>query len=88
MLRAALFALLGSVLAPALATQVPLGPSNHDKHPILLGDDDRTEWCLDQYPDPNATHHLVFETAHSLLQHWPNTRMRNGKRYPRLFDSV
>lgn len=29
-------------------------------------------------PDVNATGHLVFDTVISLLQHWPNTRYRNG----------
>ncbi|KAJ7476565.1 hypothetical protein FB451DRAFT_1087264 [Mycena latifolia] len=29
-------------------------------------------------PDANATGHLIFDTVNSLLQHWPNTRYRNG----------
>ncbi|KAJ7452645.1 hypothetical protein FB451DRAFT_1145257 [Mycena latifolia] len=29
-------------------------------------------------PDINATGHLIFDTVNSLLQHWPNTRYRNG----------
>ncbi|KAG6330331.1 hypothetical protein ID866_8758 [Astraeus odoratus] len=33
---------------------------------------------LDEPPNINSTGHLVFETVNSLLQHWPNTRMRNG----------
>ncbi|KAF8833174.1 hypothetical protein BDN67DRAFT_986195 [Paxillus ammoniavirescens] len=33
---------------------------------------------MDDIPNPNATGHLVFETVNSLLQRWPNTRMRNG----------
>ncbi|KAH7928226.1 hypothetical protein BV22DRAFT_1083295 [Leucogyrophana mollusca] len=35
-------------------------------------------WPLDEPPAANATGHLVFETINSLLQHWPNTRYRNG----------
>ena len=82
MLRTAVFSLVASVLVPALAVQVPL-VSNHrwqDEHSAILGGDDRTEWSLDKIPNPNATDHLVFETVHSLLQRWPNTRMRNGER--------
>ena len=80
MLRAALFSLVASVLVPALAAQVPL-VSNHRGHSAILGDDNHREWNLDKIPSPNATDHLVFETVHSLLQHWPNTRMRNGERF-------
>ncbi|KAI5986930.1 hypothetical protein EDD15DRAFT_2389799 [Pisolithus albus] len=35
-------------------------------------------WQLDKPPGVNSTGHLIFETVNSLLQHWPNTRMRNG----------
>ena len=75
MLRAGLFSLVASALVPALAVQVPLVSSHRYKHSA----DDRAAWSLDDFPNPNATDHLVFETVHSLLQHWPNTRMRNGK---------
>ncbi|KAG9314911.1 hypothetical protein JVU11DRAFT_4019 [Chiua virens] len=44
----------------------------------LDGAEGLKDWSLDKLPNPNATDHLVFETVHSLLQHWPNTRMRNG----------
>ncbi|KAJ6507653.1 hypothetical protein DFH09DRAFT_276670 [Mycena vulgaris] len=33
---------------------------------------------LNARPDANATGHLIFDTVSSLLQHWPNTRYRNG----------
>ncbi|KAI6115595.1 hypothetical protein EV401DRAFT_1864827 [Pisolithus croceorrhizus] len=36
------------------------------------------DWILDDPPGVNSTAHFVFETVNSLLQHWPNTRMRNG----------
>ncbi|KAF9266432.1 hypothetical protein L218DRAFT_1014682 [Marasmius fiardii PR-910] len=36
------------------------------------------EWDLDLPPAVNTTGHLIFETASSLLQQWPNTRYRNG----------
>ncbi|ESK93244.1 hypothetical protein Moror_14595 [Moniliophthora roreri MCA 2997] len=35
-------------------------------------------WNLKTPPDPDATGNLIFDTAHSLLQNWPNTRYRNG----------
>ena len=71
MLRAALLSLVAPVLVLALAAQVPLGYHQQDDH--------SEDWNLDTLPNPNATDHLVFETVYSLLQHWPNTRMRHGK---------
>ncbi|EEB90012.1 hypothetical protein MPER_11839, partial [Moniliophthora perniciosa FA553] len=35
-------------------------------------------WNLKTPPDPDATGNLIFDTAHSVLQNWPNTRYRNG----------
>ena len=77
MLRSSLFGLLTSILTPALATQVPLklGSTGND----ILVEESHTEWNLHTLPLPNDTDHLIFETVSSLLQRWPNTRMRNGK---------
>ncbi|KAJ7128724.1 hypothetical protein C8R44DRAFT_563640, partial [Mycena epipterygia] len=36
------------------------------------------DWNLEATPDINWTGHLIFDTVSSLLQHWPNTRYRNG----------
>ncbi|KAG1750211.1 hypothetical protein EDB19DRAFT_97419 [Suillus lakei] len=36
------------------------------------------QWRFDGYPLENATGNLIFDTVHSFLQHWPNTRYRNG----------
>ncbi|KIK40115.1 hypothetical protein CY34DRAFT_13942 [Suillus luteus UH-Slu-Lm8-n1] len=36
------------------------------------------EWRFDEGPAENATGNLIFDTVHSLLQHWSNTRYRNG----------
>lgn len=36
------------------------------------------EWDFDIGPDLNTTSHLVFDTVSNLLQHWGNTRYRNG----------
>ncbi|KAH9481865.1 hypothetical protein JR316_0006395 [Psilocybe cubensis] len=37
-----------------------------------------SQWNFDDLPSVNSTSHLVFGTVDSLLQHWPNTRYRNG----------
>ncbi|KAI9435518.1 hypothetical protein H4582DRAFT_654832 [Lactarius indigo] len=34
------------------------------------------EWSLP--PNPNSTHHLIFNSVGSLLQRWPNALRRNG----------
>jgi len=39
---------------------------------------DHSPWQLDKPPAADETGHFVFETVNSLLQHWPNTRYRNG----------
>ncbi|KAG2116130.1 hypothetical protein DEU56DRAFT_748451 [Suillus clintonianus] len=36
------------------------------------------QWRFDEGPPENATGNLIFDTVHSFLQHWPNTRYRNG----------
>lgn len=81
MLRATLLSLVASILVLAFAVQEPLVANHHrqDKHLAIVSNDDLKEWCLDEIPDPSATDHLVFGTVYSLLQHWPNLRMRNGK---------
>lgn len=82
MLPPVLFSFVASILVPSLAGQVQLGSSHHgqDRGPVILSGEAFAEWNLGKLPNPNNTDHLVFETVHSLLQHWPNTRMRNGKR--------
>ncbi|KAG8213367.1 hypothetical protein J3R82DRAFT_11858 [Butyriboletus roseoflavus] len=91
MLRATLLGLVATVLVPTVAVQVPLGSSHRwqDEHhsATILGDEDITEWSLDKIPNPTSTDHLVFETVYLLLQHWPNTRMRNAS-YREAFRKV
>ena len=78
--------LVGCFVLQALAVQIPLGTpstiesynSHTDPDPSNL---DPSHWHLDDPPPANATGHLVFETVNSLLQHWPNTRYRNGEYY-------
>ena len=85
MLQIFLFCLLTSILAPVLAGQVSLKLGSDtlwQEEPgkgIPIIEESRTEWNLHTLPHPNDTDHLVFETVYSLLQLWPNTRMRNGK---------
>ena len=83
MLRISLFSLLLSILGPALAAQVPLKLGSdllwQQTGTGILVEESRTEWNPHTFPHPNDTDHLIFETVSSLLQHWPNTRMRNGK---------
>ncbi|KAG1723586.1 hypothetical protein EDB19DRAFT_1640605 [Suillus lakei] len=60
-----------------LTAQTPL--SNH-AHLGFYPDveHDLGQWDLGEAPAVNATGHLVFETANSLLQNWANTRHRIG----------
>lgn len=60
-----------ALLAPApaaLAGQAPFASAR-----LPAGD-----WSFARAPPANATGHLIFDTVRSLLQHWPNTRYRNG----------
>lgn len=79
-----------AVLVPVLAVQLPLifhdYLQDHDR--VILGDNGLVAWNLEKLPNPNDTDHLVFETVHSLLQRWPNTRMRNGKRFAHFLIAV
>jgi hypothetical protein len=62
------------------AAQVPPCVSYSDCQSESVADDGLSGWSLGKLPSLNATGHLVFETVNSLLQHWPNTRLRNGRR--------
>ncbi|KAG1831853.1 hypothetical protein EV424DRAFT_1534110 [Suillus variegatus] len=60
-----------------LTAQIPL--SSHTPSSFYPWvEHDLGQWDLDEGPAVNATGHLVFETANSLLQHWANTRHRIG----------
>ncbi|KDR78701.1 hypothetical protein GALMADRAFT_223955 [Galerina marginata CBS 339.88] len=37
-----------------------------------------SQWDLTEEPSINSTSQLIFSTVNSLLQHWPNSRYRNG----------
>ncbi|KAG6328180.1 hypothetical protein ID866_10909, partial [Astraeus odoratus] len=87
------FALLANIIVASStlrliwATQVPLNVTTNQtildfsglsRYPASVSDSDMKSWQLEVASPPNSTDHLVFETVYSLLQHWPNTRMRNG----------
>ncbi|KAG2150650.1 uncharacterized protein EDB93DRAFT_1084026 [Suillus bovinus] len=88
------FVQVGWFVLPSLATQVPLALSPDGTPSLKLGTAastiaqpynplnsdslDLSSWQLDEPPPTNETGHFVFETVNSLLQHWPNTRYRNG----------
>jgi len=39
----------------------------------------KEDWDLTKAPVKNSTNNLIFDTVGSFLQHWPNTRYRNGE---------
>ncbi|KAG6331403.1 hypothetical protein ID866_7689 [Astraeus odoratus] len=62
-------------IAPSHTKVDLLGSSTY---PAGFSDGDTENWQFEVSPHSNSTDHLIFETVYSLLQHWPNTRMRNG----------
>ncbi|RDB25964.1 hypothetical protein Hypma_006274 [Hypsizygus marmoreus] len=65
----------------AYGEQVPftrISDSSQGKDVTAGVDLDLDGWDLDIGPPANSTDNLVFDTVSSLLQHWPNTRYRNG----------
>jgi hypothetical protein len=56
--------------------------SNNDKLNSYSFGSKTEQWRFDEGPSENATGNLIFDTVHSLLQHWPNTRYRNGTSPP------
>lgn len=45
-------------------------------HAQGLSEEPLLEWELP--PNPNSTHHLIFNSVSGFLQRWPNTLRRNG----------
>ncbi|KAG1903012.1 uncharacterized protein F5891DRAFT_1185661 [Suillus fuscotomentosus] len=66
------------VFERVLAAQAPLLSHTSSSFRPAGVEDDLGQWDLHKAPVMNATGHLVFETANSLLQHWANTRYRIG----------
>ncbi|KAG1779212.1 hypothetical protein EV702DRAFT_1091072, partial [Suillus placidus] len=51
---------------------------NNDKPDSYSLGSKTEQWRFDEGPPKNTTGNLIFDTVHSLLQYWPNTRHRNG----------
>lgn len=66
------------------AAQIPFSTpyestSTSRKTKSFAGLENETDnWDINIAPNENATGHLIFETVNSFMQHWPNTRYRNG----------
>jgi len=88
-MRKAVIWLVFLAVERVLTAQIPLSYREDSQHLDFyhshLGDH-HVQWDLDEPPAVNATGNLVFETANSLLQHWANTRYRNGRLQQRLND--
>ncbi|KAJ3813863.1 hypothetical protein F5876DRAFT_34179 [Lentinula aff. lateritia] len=68
--------LVGCVAAWATLFKLP-GSSAPSKNAIVFSTGEQ-QWDFDVPPAENITGHLIFQSVSSLLQHWPNTRYRNG----------
>jgi hypothetical protein len=86
--------LLRRILPLLLATASLALPSNAPYHDSIgphqaafqvdqVSEKSFLEW--ENPPDPNSTHHLVFNGVSGLLQRWPNTFRRNGALDPSRF---
>jgi hypothetical protein len=68
----------------ALLSQQPLASTEVEWAGILPNaspggvEVDPDGWDFATAPPANSTAQLVFSTVQNLLQHWPNTRYRNG----------
>ena len=75
LLLRALFISTAWNLIQADARQIPL----HNNFNFSKEELTRISWDFFQKPNQDSTSQLVFNTANSLLQRWPNTRYRNGQ---------
>ncbi|KAL1762060.1 hypothetical protein FB107DRAFT_199818 [Schizophyllum commune] len=71
-------AIIVSLALLGIASSIPAPDTQEPLDSVAASASPAVEWDLEALPNENATGHLVFETVGSLLQHWPNTRMRNG----------
>ena len=75
--RLVLAASLLARLVDAKRLQAPY--QGQDQAAFAFGTVSQTNpWTFADGPHANLTSHLIFDTVSSLLQHWPNTRYRNG----------
>jgi hypothetical protein len=68
---------LAVLYGTARAGQIPFQALSGDTRTSALNSASAWE-NLNTRPDNSSTGHLIFDTVNSLLQHWPNTRYRNG----------
>ncbi|KAE9392261.1 hypothetical protein BT96DRAFT_888117 [Gymnopus androsaceus JB14] len=83
MLSRSLQSLLGLSLSLSLveAAQIPfIAPHETSTSAVPFAglENQSDNWDINVSPNENATGHLIFETVSSFMQHWPNTRYRNG----------
>ncbi|KAF9007436.1 hypothetical protein BDQ17DRAFT_1237811 [Cyathus striatus] len=72
-----LAALVLSTFSLGKASQASFKYEGHDNE-FLPSSDNNDHWNLYEEPPQNSTSHLIFDTMNSLVQHWTNTRYRNG----------
>ncbi|KAJ6551659.1 hypothetical protein B0H19DRAFT_1158491 [Mycena capillaripes] len=75
-MRRAIFAGIALAFLAQLSTEASQVPLMVKTVPAFLTQEQ--SWDLNVAPNINATGHLVFDTVNAFLQHWPNTRYRNG----------
>lgn len=56
----------------------PLGSSAPSLENAIVFGTGEQQWDVNVSPAKTITGHLIFQSVSSLLQHWPNTRYRNG----------
>ncbi|KAF9048873.1 hypothetical protein BJ165DRAFT_1463322 [Panaeolus papilionaceus] len=64
------------VVTGAARTQTPF---HVQEYPVRNSLPSESPWDFHQKPGVNDSSNLVFNSVSSLLQHWPNTRYRNGE---------
>ena len=73
------------LLLATVSLTLPSGAPNHENNEPYQAafridgtpDENFLEW--ERPPNPNDTHHLIFNSVSGLLQRWPNTFRRNGE---------
>ncbi|KAI9459918.1 hypothetical protein BJY52DRAFT_1364860 [Lactarius psammicola] len=68
-------------LLPTTAFVLPSVPSRSSNGPLQAAFESLThgsDWEWNLPPNPNSTHHLIFNSVSGLLQRWPNILRRNG----------
>lgn len=68
---------VGSVYAAQIPFHLKAALQKEAELPLPV-DEFSTKWDFNVKPSVNSTSHLIFDTVSAFLQHWPNTRYRNG----------